>query len=81
MLLSSMAGSSLGSNESAIVGHSNGMTKKFILFFLSAFVFLLRLLYTSSMINLFNLLYYLYLVCILFGMPSLHPFTFLMIFF
>ena len=28
MLLSSMAGSSLGSNESAIAGHSNGMTKK-----------------------------------------------------
>ena len=28
MLLSSMAGSSSGSNESAIAGHSNGMTKK-----------------------------------------------------
>ena len=28
MLLSSKAGSSSGSNESAIAGHSNGMTKK-----------------------------------------------------
>ena len=28
MLLSSTAGSSLGSNKSAIVGHLNGMTKK-----------------------------------------------------
>ena len=28
MLLSSMAGSSLGSNESAIARHTNGMSKK-----------------------------------------------------
>ena len=28
MLLSGMAGSSSGSNKSAIAGHSNGMTKK-----------------------------------------------------
>ena len=28
MLLSSTAGSSSGSNESTIAGHSNGMTKK-----------------------------------------------------
>ena len=28
MLLSSTVGSSLGSNESAIAGHSNGITKK-----------------------------------------------------
>ena len=31
--------------------------------------------------NLPSLLYHPYFVCILFGMPSLHPFTFLMVFF
>ena len=36
MLLSSTVGSSLGSNESAIADHSNGMTKKvFATFILS----------------------------------------------
>ena len=35
---------------------------------------------TSFYVTVANKLYHPYLVCILFGMPSLHPFTFLMFF-